>query len=52
LQAKRVASERGLTVRQVLNAIGDHTSGRTLGTLGEKTVNVLELNLALDRMKA
>lgn len=52
LQAKRVARERGLAVAQVLGAIDDHTSGRTLGTLGEKTVNVLELNLALDRLKA
>jgi K+-transporting ATPase ATPase C chain len=52
LQAKRVADERGLTRRQVLAAIDDHTSGRALGTLGEKTVNVLELNLALDRLKS
>jgi K+-transporting ATPase ATPase C chain len=52
LQAKRVANERGLTTKQVLAAIDDHTSGRTLGTLGEKTVNVLELNLALDRLKS
>jgi K+-transporting ATPase ATPase C chain len=52
LQAKRVADERGLTVKQVLAAIDDHTSGRTLGTVGEKTVNVLELNLALDQLKA
>ena len=49
LQAKRVARERGLPVAKVLAAVDDHTSGRTLGTLGEKTVNVLELNLALDR---
>lgn len=51
LQAGRVASERGLTRQRVLRLIDDHTSGRTLGVLGEKTVNVLELNLALDALK-
>jgi K+-transporting ATPase ATPase C chain len=51
LQAARVANERGLTTKQVLSLIDDHTSGRALGTLGEKSVNVLELNLALDRLK-
>ena len=48
LQAKRVADARGLSVRRVLALIDEHTSGRSLGFLGEKTVNVLELNLALD----
>jgi K+-transporting ATPase ATPase C chain len=51
LQAARVASERGLSKQRVLGLIDDHTSGRTLGILGEKTVNVLELNLALDALK-
>jgi K+-transporting ATPase ATPase C chain len=51
LQAARVASERGLSKRRVLQLIDDHTSGRTLGILGEKTVNVLKLNLALDALK-
>ncbi len=50
LQAARVADARGLSKQQVLELIDDHTSGRTLGILGEKTVNVLELNLALDRL--
>jgi K+-transporting ATPase ATPase C chain len=49
LQAPRVADERGLSVAEVNRLIDDNTSGRTLGVLGEKTVNVLELNLALDR---
>jgi len=34
----------------VRNLIDAHTSGQTLGVLGEKTVNVLELNLALDQL--
>jgi potassium-transporting ATPase KdpC subunit len=50
LQASRVADERGLSVDRVLEIVDDHTDGRALGILGEKAVNVLELNLALDRM--
>jgi potassium-transporting ATPase KdpC subunit len=49
LQAARVANARGLPVGRVRKLIDDNTSGRTLGVLGEKAVNVLELNLALDR---
>jgi K+-transporting ATPase ATPase C chain len=49
LQAARVARERGVPVSRVRTLIDDHTSGRTLGVLGEKTVDVLALNLALDR---
>ena len=33
----------------VLGAIDRHTTGRQFGVLGEKVVNVLELNLDLDR---
>jgi K+-transporting ATPase ATPase C chain len=50
LQAARVAKARNLTVAQVNSAIAAHTQGRQLGVLGEQTVNVLELNLALDQM--
>ncbi len=50
LQAARVAKARSLTVAQVNSAIAAHTQGRPLGVLGEQTVNVLELNLALDQM--
>jgi potassium-transporting ATPase KdpC subunit len=48
-QSARVARERGLTTSQVRQLIADHTHGRTLGFLGEPRVNVVLLNLALDR---
>jgi K+-transporting ATPase ATPase C chain len=51
LQAARVADERGLSTKQVLDVVDEHTSDRDLGFLGEKRVNVLELNLALDRLE-
>jgi potassium-transporting ATPase KdpC subunit len=47
-QAPRVARERQLPLRAVLDAIDRHTEPRQLGVLGEPRVNVLELNLALD----
>jgi K+-transporting ATPase ATPase C chain len=50
LQAARVARARRLPTGEVLAVVDAHTSGRTLGFLGEKTVNVLEVNLALDRL--
>ncbi len=50
LQAPRVSDERGLSVRAVNRVIDDNTSGRALGILGEKAVNVLQLNLALDKL--
>jgi K+-transporting ATPase ATPase C chain len=50
LQARRVAHERGLSRMRVLRLIDDHTDGRALGFLGEPGVNVLGLNLALDRI--
>jgi K+-transporting ATPase ATPase C chain len=48
LQAPRVARARSMTVEQVLTLVKSHTAGRPLGILGEPSVNVLELNLALD----
>jgi K+-transporting ATPase ATPase C chain len=49
LQAPRVARARNLPVATVQKLIDEHTDARQLGVLGEKTVNVLDLNLALDR---
>ena len=50
-QAARVAEARGLSREQVDGLIAQNTSGRQLGVLGERRVNVLELNLALDQIK-
>jgi K+-transporting ATPase ATPase C chain len=49
LQAPRIAAVRHLPLTAVRTLIADHTDGRSLGFLGEPGVNVLELNLALDR---
>jgi len=50
LQAPRVARERGLPLQTVMTLIGEHTTGRVLGFIGEPGVNVLTLNLALDKL--
>jgi K+-transporting ATPase ATPase C chain len=50
LQVERVARARSLPETQVLALVAKHTQGRQLGILGEKTVNVLELNLSLDAL--
>jgi K+-transporting ATPase ATPase C chain len=50
LQAPRVAVARGVGDKTVLKQIELHTDGRDLGTFGEPGVNVLMLNLALDRI--
>ncbi|MEV0417810.1 potassium-transporting ATPase subunit C [Streptosporangium canum] len=49
LQAPRVARERGLPLETVRRLIEENTAGRSLGFMGEPGVNVLQLNLALDK---
>ena len=49
LQAPRVAKIRNLPVDRVRQLIRDHTEQRALGFLGEPGVNVLQLNMDLDR---
>jgi potassium-transporting ATPase KdpC subunit len=50
LQAPRVAKARNLPLAQVMALIKAHITHPTWGFLGEERVNVLELNLALDRL--
>lgn len=48
-QLPRVARERGAAEEEVRGLVRQFTAGRQFGLLGEPTVNVLELNLELDR---
>jgi potassium-transporting ATPase KdpC subunit len=50
-QIARVARVRGLRTDELHKLVAEHTQGRTFGFLGEPRVNVLELNLALDKLK-
>jgi K+-transporting ATPase ATPase C chain len=52
IQAHRIAALRHLPIATVDGLIAKYTSGRGLGFSGEEGVNVLELNLALDRLTA
>jgi K+-transporting ATPase ATPase C chain len=51
-QSNRVAHARNLPPGEVRTLVDRYTQGRQFGVLGEPRVNVLELNLALDRLAA
>ncbi|MEU5343489.1 MULTISPECIES: potassium-transporting ATPase subunit C [unclassified Streptomyces] len=52
IQVHRVAEKNNLPVAEVQKLVDDHTDGRTLGFIGEPTVNVLQLNIALKELVA
>jgi potassium-transporting ATPase KdpC subunit len=52
IQVPRVAAARHLPVSEVRKLVTENITGRTLGFLGEPTVNVLTLNILLDELSA
>ena len=52
MQVPRVAAARHLPVSEVRNLVTENITGRTLGFLGQPTVNVLALNILLDQLSA
>ena len=52
IQVDRVAAARHLPASEVRNLVTENITGRTLGFLGEPTVNVLTLNIKLDELSA
>ena len=48
-QVPRIAKARNMPENALQALVAEHIQGRTLGLLGEPRVNVLELNLALDK---
>src|SRR6202453_5430447 len=52
IQVDRIAAARHLPAAEVRNLVSQNITGRTLGFLGEPTVNVLTLNIKLDELSA
>lgn len=50
-QLARVARVRNINLEALHKLVAEHTEGRQFGILGEARVNVLQLNLALDRLR-
>ena len=50
IQAHRIASVRHISLAEVHKLIGRYTQGNSLGFMGEPGVDVLQINLALDRL--
>ncbi len=48
-QVERISNARGVSMDKLRTIVSDQRKGRQLGFLGEETVNVLNLNLAIDR---
>jgi len=48
-QVPRVARARNIDPERIRGVLASHVEGRSLGVLGEPQINVLQLNLALDR---
>ncbi|GKX67893.1 potassium-transporting ATPase subunit KdpC [Inconstantimicrobium mannanitabidum] len=51
MQVDRISKAAGISKDVLYKLIDDNTKNRTLGVLGEKRVNVLELNIGLDKIK-
>jgi len=52
MQVPRVAAARHLPVSEIRSLVTENITGRTLGFLGQPTVNVLTLNILLDQLSA
>ncbi|WP_432708424.1 potassium-transporting ATPase subunit KdpC [Pedobacter sp.] len=51
IQIRRIAAYRGVDEKRIAELVVEHTKGPFLGLFGPTTVNVLQLNLALDQLK-